>query len=133
MNFEAICKAIQARWTANWTATATCMEGQPFHPPADAPWVRLTVRFLSRTQIDMHDTPRKRMEGLIVLQLFDRANKGIGATIRVADAAVPIFSRKQFDGITCRATDAPRTIGEVDGFYQINLETRFYADDISAD
>ncbi|MCS3467086.1 hypothetical protein M2401_000807 [Pseudomonas sp. JUb42] len=97
-----------------------------FTPPASGLWCRLNIQHASAFMAGMADKPYTRKPGQIVIQVFARVRTGIKGLNEMADALEAHFaywSSSDFECIETGQIDA----GENDGFYQINVVTRFRA------
>ena len=131
--YNEVRRAIEARWTENYQSTLSCFGDMPFEPPKDNSWARLTIRFGEGLQKDLaSDSARIRTVGVIFLQFFSPVKHGTGAVCRLADTAVEIFERQQFDGIQCRSASPGNESPEGHGFYQFTVSIPFFFDRLSA-
>lgn len=90
-------------------------------------FVRLTIDSTASQQIDVGGNA-DRFFGLITIGIFTKENIGTNLARKLVDQLFPIFHRQSFEGILCRETQVT-TLGAIDGYYQINLNTEFYRDE----
>lgn len=97
-----------------------------FEPPAAGLWCRLNIQYASAFMAGMADKPYTRKPGQIVIQCFARVRTGIKGLNELADALEAHFSYWSQGDLECIET-GQIDAGEFDGFYQINVVTRFRA------
>lgn len=97
-----------------------------FEPPASGMWCRLNIQYASAFMAGMADKPYTRKPGQIVIQCFARVRTGIKGLNELADALEAHFSYWSQGDLECIET-GQIDAGEFDGFYQINVVTRFRA------
>lgn len=133
MSFFADHTAIESRFETLWVdgseaRTPVAYENVDFKPKAEESFVRLTIIDGESRQASLEDSPLHRRIGIIVIQIFTRPGLGTQPAEALADYAAIIFRSVQFSGITCRSPEY-RKIGEVEDWYQINVEVPFYVDE----
>ena len=87
-------------------------------------FVRLTITPAGGEQIDVGGNA-DRYFGVITVQVFVKQGLGSAIVRKLVDEVYNIFNRQCFNGILCR-TSTMDTIGEVNGWYQVNVNTPFY-------
>lgn len=130
MTFEEIRQLITARMVA-FTGLAQDRIDYPnqpevFTPPANGIWCRLNIQYATAFMAGMADKPHTRKPGQISIQCFVRARTGTKAVNQLADALEAHFSYWQSGQLECIETTQV-VVGEFEGFYQINVNTRFRA------
>jgi hypothetical protein len=90
-----------------------------------------------RVNIFRGDAPQKTMGGptgntfrqlgVIVIQIFVPSDNGTKDANDIASELCTIFRNKQFDGVTCYSPGI-NDIGDVEGWYQINVNCDFHYD-----
>lgn len=140
MNIEQAREAIYQHFVALWVVgadprTAYTLDNDPYDPP-NAPWVRLTVRHLSRRQISLGQPGNRRFEaaGLAIVQYFEPPNKGMRTLGQHVGRAVEIFEGARIAGttITFQGAITPRELGIVENgrWNAANLQAQFTYEDI---
>lgn len=129
--------AIEGRWATQWVTgspsaarTPTAYENVPLDPPADSPWVRLTVLNGEGQQISAGDpgSNTHRYAGVISIQIFTPGGQGTGQAKTLADAAAAVFRNVRFDSIYCRVPYVSGT--SLDGsWHQTNVTVPFWRDE----
>lgn len=97
-----------------------------FKPPATGLWCRISIQHATPFMAGMADKPYTRKSGQIVIQCFARVRTGIKGLNELADALEAHFSYWSSGDLECIET-GQIDAGEFDGFYQINVVTRFRA------
>jgi len=127
-NFDTIRTDIEAYLVANWATTTIQFSNAKFTTPA-AEWVRCQVVFGDTSQVSMGSSQDHRTELLVVLSLFGKNNSGTGQLLTYADTLTDLFVNKDI-GVVKTRSPSINVIGEVDGFYQINLVVPAYSDKV---
>ena len=125
--FEDQWKSIEKRMNANWSGSSVKFDNVPFNYPKEK-YVAFHVLFGDGGQASLGDTPFYRHTGVIMLQIFvpkERGTKDVGT---LADRFRQVFNAKQFEGITTRAVNGPRRVGETAGWLQYNCDVAFQWD-----
>lgn len=99
---------------------------QEFKTPESGLWCRLNIQHAPSFMAGMADKPYTRKPGQIVIQCFARVRTGIKGLNELADALEAHFSYWSQGDLECIET-GQIDAGEFDGFYQINVVTRFRA------
>ena len=107
IDFAEVNAAIQARMTAQWTATPVAniaFVNVPFTPPADgSPWMRLSaVERQSQKPVDWKavETTGQRVYGAIYIVAYVQAGSGDAALEQLLTAAKALF-----EGVTFTTTN----------------------------
>lgn len=125
--FEDQWKSIEKRMNANWSGSAVKFDNVPFDYPSQK-YVALHVLFGDGFQASLGDTPFFRHVGIVMLQIFVPKETGTKDVGTLADRFRTIFNHKQFEGITTRAVNGPRRVGETSGWVQYNCDVAFQWD-----
>ena len=133
MSFEADHAAIESRFQTAWidgssARTPIAFDNVDFKPAREESFVRLTIIDGEAKQASIEENPLHRRVGIIVIQIFVRPGDGTKPAEVLADHAATIFRAVQFSGITCRSPEY-RKIGQVEDWYQINVEVPFFVDE----
>lgn len=97
-----------------------------FKPPAEGLWCRLHIGHATAFMAGMADKPYTRKPGLITVQCFARIRTGMKGLNQLADALEAHFAYWSQGDLECIETSQVDA-GEFEGFYQINVVTRFRA------
>lgn len=97
-----------------------------FKPPATGLWCRLHIGHATAFMAGMADRPHTRKPGIITVQCFARLQTGIKGLNELADALEAHFAYWSAGDLECIETSQVDA-GEFEGFYQINVNTRFRA------
>lgn len=97
-----------------------------FKPPATGLWCRLHIGHSTAFMAGMADRPHTRKPGIITVQCFARLQTGIKGLNELADALEAHFAYWSAGDLECIETSQVDA-GEFEGFYQINVNTRFRA------
>ncbi|BBV96465.1 hypothetical protein [Pseudomonas monteilii] len=97
-----------------------------FKPPATGLWCRLHIGHATAFMAGMADRPHTRKPGIITVQCFARLQTGIKGLNELADALEAHFAYWKQGDLECHET-SQIDAGEFDGFWQINVVTRFTA------
>jgi hypothetical protein len=88
-------------------------------------WCRVTINHAPSETAGLGQGVRTRVNGLILVQVFDQKDAGTVASLAVVDILVANLRHAIFNGITCRNVTVTQG-GEVNGVHQINLSIPFY-------
>lgn len=134
MSLQTINTAILTRFANEWDtddAAVLYPNSDPAGiPPSDkSPWVRINVLPGEAFTATLNGPagPEYRYPGIIMVQVFTNVNIGNGVAQRLADKVADIFRGQEFSGVTCRASSFNQ-IGDLDGWFQVNVLTEFYFD-----
>lgn len=97
-----------------------------FKPPASGLWCRLHIGHATAFMAGMADRPHTRKSGIITVQCFARLQTGMMGLNALADAIEAHFAYWSSGDLECIETSQVDA-GEFEGFYQINVNTRFRA------
>lgn len=113
-------RAILAARMATWTTTPICWPNTAPLTSLNAPWVRFSV--IAGGDLVDYLTPGgpKAASGYVAVQCFAPAGSGDGVISGHADGIAALFRAYQSGKLICGKADV-RTIGEADGWYQINI------------
>lgn len=133
MSYESERAAIEGRWAAQWTATASDYEGVAFtvpNPAAGNSWAR--IRILNGTAVQAStgapNSNVHRHPGVIVINLFSPSGVGTKAARALGDTAAAIFRNQVFGGVHCLAASVASN--GVDGpWLQTTISIPFYRDE----
>lgn len=127
-------KAIEGRFSSNWTTTSIKYENVPFTQPTTA-WVALFIRNGAggRNSIGT-TTPRRRFFGSIIIQIFVLPLSGSATARGYADTIAAIYRDASFacgstGTIVCQEP-AIETLGERNGWFQVNVTVPYRRDDV---
>lgn len=126
--------AIESRINSNWTTTPVryWSSGVPFVVPATA-YIAVQIEEFTASQITLGSVPQThRYTGIITIQVLVPERQGAKLAATYCDTLDPIFRRAQFSSgnsgvITCR-TPQVRTIGIMNGWYQMNMSIEYHRD-----
>jgi hypothetical protein len=130
MTYEQIRALITARMVAFTGIDQARIDypNQPevFTPPATGLWCRLNIQYASAFMAGMADRPHTRKPGQISIQCFARERTGTKAINQLVDALEAHFAYWMSGELECM--EASQVVaGELEGFYQINVNIRFRA------
>ena len=127
-------RVIEQRLIAGWTTTPIKFENTKFVQPTNTPWIALRILNGEGFRADLGGSTgaRYRFPGVIVVQLFVPDESGIATARQYADTIATLFRSAQFSAgasgtITCR-TPYVTTVGNMDGWHQLNLTIPFQRD-----
>ena len=109
MTKEEAREAVYQHFVTLWAnRLAFCFDNEPFDPPGDAPWVRLSVRHLSRRQISLGQPGNRRWEyqGQAIIQYFERPGDGLVTQDGHTDRLEAIFEGVSLGGTTIKFNSA---------------------------
>jgi len=128
MSYEDANAAIEARLNTQWAAaTSIKYENVEFEPIPGTPYIELEIVWTDSRQASIETTPLHRATGIISINIYTALNIGTKTADDYGDTIAGIFRGVQFSGITCRSP-VPAKIGEMDGWYVLNISTEFYYD-----
>lgn len=130
MSFANAQITIENRFSTNFTGCPISYPNVPYHPEPGTTFGKLEILETWSQRADIGtNNPLHRSYGLIVVNFHLPLNTGTNAGRTLADTAAAIFRDKSFSGITCRSP-LVKNIGEVEGWYIINMTCNFYFDQI---
>ena len=132
MSFEDTRKAIEVRFKTAWgTTTPIRFENAPAIDGIN-PFVALTILDGEGEQISLGTPALRRWVGLIVIQIFVKADTGTQQARAYATQAGAVFDRAEFSsgnsGTIRSRIPSVRAIGVRDGWYQLNVSVPFIRD-----
>lgn len=129
--------AIEARLATGWGATTPIRywsSGVPFVVPSGA-YIALQIEEFDAQQITLGETPQThRYFGTITIQVLVPERQGAKVSAGYCETLDDLFRRAQFSSgnsgvMTCR-TPQVKTIGVLQGWYQVNIATAYHRDKI---
>lgn len=94
-------------------------------------WVRVNILNSDSRQISLGSNPYYRYKGLLIFQIFTRPNTGSGKSNQLSDTITNLFRGVSLNSITFK-TPMKDTIGEVDGWFQVNVSVPFFREEFSS-
>jgi len=133
MSLEDERRAIEGRFSANYSATPIQYENVPLNEQVTDAWVALFIRHGDSEQVSIGDNPWFRDVSVIMLQMFNPKNKGTARLKQLADLIVPIWRRAEFSLddsglIRCRAPSVVE-VGVQGDWFQANVEVPYIRDE----
>ncbi len=125
-------ESIYSRFVTEWgTTTPFTFDNEELEEPANDPWVRLTVRGLSRGQETLGRTGNRRFRSaaLVFVQVYTRTNTGVKQGDELAVQAKDIFEAISFSGLDFN-NGVVRESGAQGKWYQHLAEIAFDYDEI---
>lgn len=136
-------EAVYQCFAANWLVpgpdgpverTPYTFDNEAFAPPA-GPWVRLTIRHLTRRQISMGRKGNRRWEtrALLIIEYYEPPSGGTADADGHLDAAKDIFEGSAIAGTTCKFEAAiPRERGVIEqgAWWAANSQIEFTYEEI---
>lgn len=126
--------AIRTLFNTGWAgATPVAYENEAFTPPADAPYVSLSIKPDDAFQHEMGSTQVTfRHPGLIFVMVFAPPDRGNNAALVLADNAAEIFRRQSstiVDGRILYRAPSIQPIGLTDeGWFHVNVVIPYIRD-----
>jgi len=115
----ATARAKLAARMATWTTTPICWPNTPPLTSLNVPWVRFHV--LAGGELGYVTEGPVFEDGWCVVQCFAPSGSGDGTVSTYADAIASLFRRYQSGTLIC-GTPKKVTVGDSDGWYQINVK-----------
>jgi len=128
MSRAAIRQAIESRLASGWSTTPIAWDNVYFSPPANSPFLRMTILFGEELQVSMLNGYRQH--GIIDISVFVPVGSGTATAYSYADTLSGLFRGQQFSGISCRGAKTTRIPSLEKGWVQLNVSIPFYADTI---
>lgn len=124
-------QAIEKRLGDNWATTPIKYENAPFKE-TQSPYVAVFVRRGEGLQASLGTVPLRRWPGLIIVQIFVKAQTGTQTALAYANTIGAIFERQEFSAgasglIRCRVASAT-IVGERHGWFQVNVTVPYHRD-----
>ena len=129
MTWENEIEAIESRFNTVWSAspnTPIRFENDPRPAPDSGEWVKCVV-IPATAERSTLGIKNHRFTGFININIFVSKGTGTNRARTLADLASAIFRDTEFSGIVCRSPNIT-TIGDVEGFYQINVSVPYWRD-----
>ena len=134
MDFETLHAVIRSRVRDEYAdvhGVAVEYDNAPFTKPNRTLWARCQVFVDAANQADFGaSTKRYRYRGMLRMSIFSPSNAGDRSALENADIIKDLFRAQTISGVTFGTPNA-RTIGRVEGEYQINVDVPFYADEVA--
>lgn len=95
-------ESVYSRFVTEWGATTPFVfDNEELDGPTDDPWVRVTVRSISRGQDTLGRTGNRRFRSaaLVFVQVYTRTNTGVKQGDDLAVQARDIFEAVSFSGL----------------------------------
>jgi hypothetical protein len=128
MSYEDASAAIEARLSSSWgSTTAVKWPNVKFEPTPGTPFIELDIAWSDSRQASIESTPLHRAVGIISINVYTALNIGSKTAEDYADTLAGYYRAAQFSGITCRSP-VVRTIGEMDGWWVVNMSVEFQYD-----
>lgn len=112
--------AILSARMKTYTAHPICWPNQPPLTGSNAPWVRFSVLYGALNKPAIGPNADHDQWGFVSVQVFVPTGTGDGVARRVAWAIGELFRRYESGGLWCGLPEY-RTVGDSDGWYQINV------------
>lgn len=121
--------AFHSVWDTLDPAIAVAHENESFDPTNLTEFVRLSIRNADGRQMTIGGGSSKyRYRGVLMIQIFVLEGIGAGRANQIVDIISPIFRSNIISNIHFDVPAVTR-MGNVRGWYQINLDTGFYRED----
>lgn len=132
MGWESERRAIESRFSTQWTTTPIKFEGAPFQEMHSS-HVALFIRHGDRSQVSLGTNPTIRSVSVIIVQIFVLRETGTVLAKTYADSIAAIFDRAQFmtadnNLISCQTASIEQA-DETEGFYQMNVSIPYSRDE----
>lgn len=137
MAFADIERAVVSRMRDNWIETPLAIDNDEYEPDGSvAAWVRLAVRHGSSINAALGAAivagpGMVRRPGQVIVQVFVRRKAGATRAQELADLVSDLFQNRTFSGVRCYETSSI-TVGERNGWFQLNAQTFFAFDEVIA-
>lgn len=133
MSFADIEQTILTAWNTDWDKASIPYTVDNFDKAVGAArkvanleqFVRVSVLPASGRQAEIATNPFKRIEGVVQVSWFGKANIGIRQGYEALDTAKAVFELKTINNITFRAGSVVN-VGESDGYYNLALSVPFF-------
>ncbi len=125
-------EAVYTRFVTQWgTTTPVAFDDEDFEEPADSPWVRLTVRNVSRGQETLGRAGNRKFRSAaqVFVQVYTRTNTGVKQGDTLATQAKDIFEATSFSGLDFN-DGVVRETGPDGKWYQHLIEIAFDYEEI---
>lgn len=113
-------RAILAARMKTWATTPICWPNTDPLTSLNVPWVRFSV--LSNGDAVSYITPGGTVaeSGFVAVQVFVPSGTGDGTATTLSDSIATLFRNYSVSGVQC-GTPRKQTVGDADGWYQINV------------
>lgn len=133
MSFADERRAIETRFSANYTSTPVRYENLSFVQPDNASWVSLMILSGEGGQASLGGSSAiHRYGGVIQVDVFTPENSGTQAGRALADTVEAIFRQVQFSlgnsGVIHTQTPWVTNLGVEDGWYRLVVTCPFFRD-----
>lgn len=119
-------RAILAARMQAWTEAEICWPNMPPLTDGNEPWVRFTVLADGDAVSYVTGADGPKLEtGLVSIQVFTPSGTGDGKASELADSIAEHFRYYSSNGLNC-GNVKKLTIGVNEGWYQINLTSRWH-------
>ena len=128
---EVIYARILANLPAGWTDAQVTFHDEPYTPPQDDPWLRLTVFHEASAQITLGRTGARRYDrtGTVVIQVFDKSGNAVSDINAIVNHLQTVYEGVRDSGVVLLNSDRQH-IG-IDGRWdQTNFSVQFYHEEI---
>lgn len=117
---------IYAALVAGIGGTSYTFDNEAYDPPADAAWVRLSMRHTGRTLDTLAPVGNRKFEasGSVIVQVFAPLDTGAAGCDAVVETVRALFEGVTLSGIFFYGA-VVREIGPGDDWYQTNVEAAF--------
>jgi hypothetical protein len=132
MGFASAQISIESRFNSNFAGCPVQYENVPYTPIPGTTFCTLEIVESYSQRADIGTTnPFHRSFGSIIVNFHLPLDVGTNQGRVLADTAAAIFRDQDFSGITCRSP-VVRNIGEVEGWYIVNMTCPFFYNEVYA-
>jgi len=134
MTYEALENLIRSRYhdkVGKFVPTIYDNESEEKPNFPDDLWTRVAIRHGEKSQVQLGEKRTWRNIGLLFVQIFVKTGTGSQQSMNLADRVSSYFKGVSVDGVTYK-TPSVFHVGSSDGYYQMNVQCPFYADDLEA-
>lgn len=120
---------IQNHFVTGWDdETPVAQDNVSFEPQSVTEYVRFVDDNAGARQVSLGDNPRFRYRGLVTVQAFLKPNTGTSRAMELFDLVTEIFRAQKVGSVQF---EVPRmnTVGDRDGWYQVNFLCPYYRDE----
>lgn len=122
--------AIENRLATNFTACTVTYENVKYNATADTTFAACRIVDSGSRRMDIGtNNPLHRSFGLISVNIHVPKNTGVAAGRNLADQVAAVFRDTSFSSVTCQSP-VVRNVGEVEGWYVVNMTCPFFTDTI---
>lgn len=94
----------------------------------DNEWIRICVNEADGKRMSLGDNPLYRYHGICFVQVFVKPDSGVGRATQIADMVTPLLRDQVINGVHFFVPHIVK-VGEVKGWYQLNVLTDYYRED----